>query len=146
MCPHFICITYQCWGETQGLWLVSDLLLIMIFINTPTGESNCIFSDFELCLWRWIYQSISNIEKKVSFKILMRSTFQNCPWFLCMVENWLKYSRLKTMPKIRKDTVTFSCGCIIIVNVIRSGHICFTVAPGSKYWSILGNGSNECGF
>ena len=27
--------------------------------------------------------------------------------------NWLRYSRLKTKPKIRKDTVTFLCGCIL---------------------------------
>ena len=56
-------------------------------------------------------KSLSNIEIKASFKIVMRSSFQNCLWFLYFVENWLKYTRLKTMPKIRKDTVTFSCGC-----------------------------------
>ena len=33
--------------------------------NTPTGKSNCIFSDFGHCLYPWIFQSIFYQIKKL---------------------------------------------------------------------------------
>ena len=60
----------------------------------------------------WILGIVFNLEY-LSFRILMMSRFQNCTWFLCLIENWQRYSRLKTKTKIQNDTVTFSYDCII---------------------------------
>ena len=50
-----------------------------------------------------------------SLKIFMTSRFQNSPWFLYLVKNWQRYSRLQANTKIQNDTVNFLCGCMLII-------------------------------
>ena len=42
-----------------------------------------------------------------SLKIFMTSRFQNSPWFLYLVKNWQRYSRLQANTKIQNDTINF---------------------------------------
>ena len=62
-------------------------------------------------------QGIVFIFKIVFLHVLICSSwgFWDYPCFLNLRKDWLRYSRLKTKPKIRNDTITFLCNCITAV-------------------------------
>ena len=61
--------------------------------------------------FEYLYNYLQNIKIRDSFESCSSWGFWNCPCFMNLRKNWLRYSRLKTKPKIRNDTITFLCSC-----------------------------------
>ena len=62
----------------------------------PTPDIRFLLQD---CVLSFILNnsvnSLSNLQIRDSFEILMTSRFQNCPWFSKLIKNWLSYLRSK---------------------------------------------------